>query len=466
MRQVTASEAAGWCEGVLYGPDISITRQWRSDSREATEGDAFVAIKGTKTDGHLYLRSVVERGASLLLIDIDEVDNASLAADNFKNVTVIAVNDVTRALARIAQKYLDSVSPRVVGITGSVGKTTTRELAVSVLRSKYKVHSAIRSFNTVLGCSLTILAMPEDTEVLVLELGTNHFGEISEMVSLFSPETVLITEVAPAHLEGFGSVEGVLNAKVEICSSPRLKDIIFNNDNVLLKEYMLNNLPGFNKISVGKSKSSKIIIEKSVIDFTEKEAVIKTDINIEEKTHKFSASLFGNQHAYNIAYAAAIGRCCGVSEEEASVALSSLSPIAGRGVCTKLKNDVWIIDESYNANPTSMGAAIDNVLSISHGDYKMFAVLGGMRELGSTSPEWHQKILDKIKSFEKVVLLGEEWYDNKLVLPCCALRYLSFEEMLHDIPKAYDRNSIVLIKGSNSYGLKKIVAMLTEDINV
>ena len=301
MKTISASEAAGWCEGVLYGPDISITRQWRSDSREVVKGDAFAAIKGAKTDGHMYIRSVIEQGASLLLVDRDEIPKVSALQGEFENVTVIAVNDVKSALARIAQKYLDAVSPYVIGITGSVGKTTVRELTVSVLKSRYKVHSAIRSFNTVLGCSLTILAMPADTEMLVLELGTNHFGEIAEMVALFPPQTAVITEVAPAHLEGFGSVEGVLNAKIEICGSKKLKEIIFNNDNVLLREYMLNNIPELTKISVGKSDTPNIKIENTTINFAEKEAVVHVDIAAEDQLYKFTTSLFGSQHGYNIA---------------------------------------------------------------------------------------------------------------------------------------------------------------------
>lgn len=466
MKTISASEAAGWCEGVLYGPDISITRQWRSDSREVVKGDAFAAIKGAKTDGHMYIRSVIEQGASLLLVDRDEIPKVSALQGEFENVTVIAVNDVKSALARIAQKYLDAVSPYVIGITGSVGKTTVRELTVSVLKSRYKVHSAIRSFNTVLGCSLTILAMPADTEMLVLELGTNHFGEIAEMVALFPPQTAVITEVAPAHLEGFGSVEGVLNAKIEICGSKKLKEIIFNNDNVLLREYMLNNIPELTKISVGKSDTPNIKIENTTINFAEKEAVVHVDIAAEDQLYKFTASLFGSQHGYNIAYAAAIGKCCSIPYEDAVSAIESLSPIAGRGVCSKVKDNVWIIDESYNANPASMGAAIDNVTGVNHDGYNMFAVLGGMRELGNTSAELHQKIIDKLKNFKKVVLLGEEWYDNKLALPCGIERYSSFEDMLPHIPKNYEKNSIVLIKGSNFYGLKKIVAMLTEGMDV
>ena len=219
MDHVMASHAAEWAEGTHCGPDVRLCRPWKSDSRDVGPGDAFVALRGEKTDGHLYVHNAMERGAKLLLVDISRVEELMLDEPEFSGVSVIAVQDTATALPVIARDYLKRVSPRLTGITGSVGKTTTRELTVSLLKTEKKVHSAIRSFNTVVGCSLTILAMAEDTEVLVLEFGTNHFGEIREMVSLFPPETAVITEVAPAHLEGFENIEGVLRAKMEICES-------------------------------------------------------------------------------------------------------------------------------------------------------------------------------------------------------------------------------------------------------
>lgn len=188
MDRVMASHAAEWIGGVHCGPDVRLCRPWKSDSRDIGPGDAFVALKGEKTDGHLYVHNAIERGAKLFLVDKSRVEELMLCEPEYSGVSVIAVKDTAAALPALACEYLKRVSPRLTGITGSVGKTTTRELTVSLLKAGKRVHSAIRSFNTVVGCSLTVLAMPEDTEILILEFGTNHFGEIREMVSLFPPD--------------------------------------------------------------------------------------------------------------------------------------------------------------------------------------------------------------------------------------------------------------------------------------
>ena len=466
MPDVRSRDAAGWCGGIHYGPDTNISRPWKSDSRDVAPGDAFVAIKGAKTDGHEYVHQAIERGAQLLLVNMDSIENLSLESADFAGVTVIGVADTTADLAKIAQMYLKKMAPDVIGITGSVGKTTTRELIVSVLRRKFAVHSAIRSFNTIIGCSLTVLSMPKDTEILVLELGTNHFGEIHQMVSLFPTRYAVITEVAPAHLEGFGSIEGVLRAKMEICQQENLHMVIYNADNdILKKELSCKN--DVLKIGVGYGGDAELKITGSDIFLSGSEAVIRADYAGFGGNIVFEAHLFGIQHAYNIGYAYAVGKHFGVSDEDIKTAFAEFSPIAGRGICKKLQNNIWVIDEAYNANPSSMSAAVKNILTLAENNgLRMFAVLGGMKELGENSASWHQKILDMTGKFEKIILLGDEWYDGSLILPENAERHSKFEE----IPSIFDiqnmSDSVILIKGSNSYGLKRFVAILTEGSNV
>lgn len=466
MRRVTASEAAGWCEGRLYGTDADLSRRWQSDSRDIKPGDAFVAIKGAKTDGHIFLNQVVERGAKLLLVSLAEIDNIPVNSPEYEGVSIIAVPDTTVGMSRIAQMYLQAVSPQVVAITGSVGKTTTRELAVSVLSSAHKIHSAVKSYNTVIGCSLTILSMPYDTEILILELGTNHFGEIAEMVSLFPPQTAVITEVAPAHLEGFGDIEGVLKAKLEICRSAKLKQVIYNGDNALLRERMLNGYQDIKRISIGHNDEDTFKITDTSIVLEENGAAVSVSYLFKDEEITFTAPLFGMQHSYNIGYAAALGILFDVDKSALKNALAKSHPISGRGVCRKIACGSWVVDEAYNANPSSMSAAVANVLNINKNNgYKLIAVLGGMRELGDTAVLWHQKIIDKTKCFDTVVFLGEEWYDSKLAVPENMLRYKTYSEVLQKLRETDISRAIVLVKGSNSYGLNRLVTELTEGIH-
>lgn len=460
------SDAALWCGGIYHGPNPELYRVWRNDSREVCPGDAFVALKGESSDGHLYVHKALERGASILLIDEKHAAEIDVSNPQFTGVSVLVVRDTMTALAEIAAKYLEALSPTVIGITGSVGKTTTRELAASVLKSKYKVHSAIRSFNTVIGCSLTILAMPQDTEILMLEYGTNHFGEIEEIVSYFPPDFAVITEVAPAHLDGFGDIAGVLRAKMEICSAKKLKRLVYNADNEPLSRAVGRYCRHTELVGVGFSSSQVKILNVSV-RLEDAGAHTSAEYDLMGARAKAEAAVFGVQHAYNIGYALAIGESFGIGKEEAAEALRGFRPLSGRGVIKKVNDSAWVVDEAYNASPKSMQAAIVNVKNISGArDYKIYAVLGGMREMGESSSEWHNQLAGEFKGFEKVLLFGTEWIAKGVTLPENAVYCRSMEETVEEAMSLEMENAIVLVKGSNSYGLKKIVTLLTEGVNV
>jgi UDP-N-acetylmuramoyl-tripeptide--D-alanyl-D-alanine ligase len=462
-----ASNAAKWCGGRLSGPDIQIARSWKHDSNEVRPGDAFVALRGERTDGHLYAGKALERGARLLLVEEEQFEPLGLGKPSLAGLSVIAVENTERALADIARGYLKCIGPKVIAITGSVGKTTTREMVVAVLSSKYRTHSAIRSFNTLIGSSLTILSMPPESEVLVLEFGANRFGEIEQLAKRFMPEIAVITEVAPAHLEGFGSTEGVLRAKMEICTSEALSAIAFNGDNLILKESVRKKCGHIKNLAVGYSDDCDCTILGSKLSIDPTGPSVEAEYSSLGQSIGVCAPIFGRQHAYNMGYAAVIGQILGITPEEISTALSSFKPIAGRGAVKRLGGpNSWVIDEAYNANPRSMAAAIDNVKGLSDsGGRKLYAVLGGMRELGGASNEWHEQIAKDLGAFEKVILLGAEWESIKK-LPSNALLCSGMEEVISAVLSIKAENCVVLIKGSNSYNLKKIVGLLTEGTNV
>lgn len=463
MSQFRVSNAALCSGGEYYGPDIQLSRLWKNDSRDIAPGDAFVALKGEKTDGHYFVHKAIERGAKLLLVDSNRLEELSLLDAEYSGISVIAVKDTEKALAEIAKEYLKLQAPKVIGITGSVGKTTTRELMTSLLHIEKKVHSAIRSFNTVIGCSLTILAMPEDTEILILEFGTSHFGEIKEMVSLFPPHIAVITEVAPAHLEGFKNLEGVLSAKMEIFESKKLELIIYNSDNELLKKAMSYKYNNIKKVGVGREEKLGLKILSSAVLLVEKGAQLVSTYDFKGRKFELKTGLFGSQHSYNVGYAFLAAINFGMEISEVEEKLIKFLPISGRGVCKKLPQNQWVIDEAYNANPNSMRAAIENTLSVAeNSDLAACAVLGGMRELGDSSTSWHQDILSRLSLFSKVILLGEEWFDPTINLLANIERYRTFEEITGLVETVSFPNSVVLIKGSNSYGLKRLVALLTE----
>lgn len=460
------SDAARWCRGRYYGPNVELCRTWRNDSREICPGDAFVALKGETADGHIYIGKAIERGASLILIDERNARGLELDKDGLGGVSVLVAEDTAKGLAVIASEYLKLVSPTVIGITGSVGKTTTRELATSVLCAERRVHSAPRSFNTVVGCGLTILAMPLDTEMLVLEFGTNHFGEIKEIAGYFPPDFAVITEVAPAHLEGFGDVAGVLRAKMEICSQGKLKCIAYNADNELLARAVSKECAGMRRIGIGFS-SGEIRIKNVSVSIDDDGARTRAEYDVMGERVSASAALFGTQHAYNIGFALAAAEYFGVSAANAAAALGSFKPLSGRGVVKKVNETSWVVDEAYNASPNSMLVAIKNVMQTSKSkEYDIYAVLGGMREMGESTAVWHRRILQELGGFRKVFLYGGEWREKGVLLPENAAYCENMERLIENALSIKMQNAIVLVKGSNSYGLKKIVALLTEGANV
>lgn len=460
----SVSDAAAACGGKFFGPDIPAARAWSCDSREVCEGGGFAAIRGANTDGHLYIKQAAAQGARVVLAEREGLEGAGISTEDLPGVSFIVTERRTEdALALAASDYLRSVAPKTIAITGSVGKTTTRELTAAALARRYKIHSAVRSFNTIIGCALTVLSMAEDTEALVLELGTNHFGEIAEMVKYFPPETVIITEIAPAHLEGFGSVEGVLRAKLEICGSEKLQKIIFNYDNALLREAMSHNYDNIMKIGVGREAGADILIEECRV--TLNGGGPSTSVRCREAGREItlSAPLFGEQHAYNMCFALAAADGCGVSAQETASGFAAMAQLGGRGLCRRTACGGWVIDEAYNANPASMRAAIRNARAAAESlGLRKCAALGGMRELGASAPKWHCEILEAVADFDYVLLLGGEWKECEAPLADNFMLCASLDELVSRALEESTKGGLILVKGSNSYGLKKAVAAMTE----
>lgn len=456
-----ASEGAKICGGRLAGPDREVSAHWACDSREVSRGGAFVALKGASTDGHLYIEGAAASGAKLMLVSEEELEKQGLA-DKFGDISFIAVKDTEASLCQLAREYLRRMAPKILAITGSVGKTTTRELTAAALRQRFRVHSAVRSFNTLIGCSLTILSMPADTEVLVLELGTNHFGEIAEMTESFPPEIAVITEVAPCHLEGFGTVEGVLRAKTEICGSRNLKTVIYNYDNELLRNYFAQHKDSITALSAGRSEGADFKIGKTSVELSEDGPHTDTELSAAGKICTLSSPLFGLQHAYNMTYAFAAALELGVSPGDAAAGIAGTKAISGRGVCRRIAARGWLIDEAYNANPLSMHAAIVNARDAAERlGMRRCAILGGMRELGESSDFWHRKIVDEICDFDEVMLLGSEWSACG-ELPANSRLFSSMEDLMPAAASLVRDNAVILVKGSNSYGLKHIAGAFSE----
>ncbi|MGC9490452.1 MAG: UDP-N-acetylmuramoyl-tripeptide--D-alanyl-D-alanine ligase [Thermovirgaceae bacterium] len=462
-RYITLSEAAVITGGSLLGKDRPIGPALRTDSRKIGKGDGFIALPGGKTDGHAFIDDAISKGASYIIME-GKFPEASRFASRFASrdtVSFLIVDDTSAALRDMAAHvfWRKSSLREVIAVTGTAGKTTTRECIFAVLRNGYRVHAARESYNTWIGCALTILEMPLETEILILEMGTNHPGEIPEIAASYPPTMAVITAVGPGHLEGLSDVTGVLEEKMGITGSPGLKCLFFNGDVEILETRVRLIKNPVNCVPVGFCKGTYLLKDLG-FSFTEDTIRTGVEIAVPEKTRRFSSSLFGPQHAYAFAFAVAIGDILGIEDEKMQKALETVKPFPGRGVVRKSSSGIWCIDETYNANPLSMRQALMNLSALPR-EGRKFAVLGGMKELGDHTHEWHREILKAARNldFDGVLLLGQEWTEAlSHVKDSGKIRhYQNISAVSSTLDKVLSTGDILLLKGSRAYGLEKIL---------
>lgn len=380
------AKAAG---GKVKGDAASEITGISIDSRSLEAGDAFIAITGDRLDGHDYVSAALEAGASVALVAESRLDD--LPDDG----RYVVVEDTLEAMRQLGIAARARTNARIVAVTGSVGKTGTKEALRLTLAPSGKVHASVASFNNHWGVPLTLARMPEDTEYGVFEIGMNHADEIRPLVKMVRPHVAIITTVQPVHLEFFDSVEQIAKAKAEIFEGLEPEGVaILNRDNRqfdLLK--FLASTTGVSKVQTfGEAEGADSYIE-NVVGFPGGSSV---DANIlgQEITYKVGAT--GRHHVHNSL--AVLTAVCdlGADLAKAGLALDAMRAPKGRGEVTRLPvkgGEVALIDESYNANPASMRAALQ-VLGTSDvtGPGRRVAVIGDMRELGAEADKLHAEL--------------------------------------------------------------------------
>ena len=425
-------------------------RHAATDSRNVRAGGVFIALEGERVDGHDYIDQAVNNGAEIIIVRTGKRPDKV-----YKGVEFIELDEPELDLAKIASRRLEDnkILREVIAITGSVGKTTTREAVKLVLSSKFKVHAAEQSFNTRIGCTCTVLAMPEDAEILLLEFGANKPGEILELADLFNPSIAIITQVAPVHLEGFKNINGVLNGKLEILKSKNIKKFLYNADNNLLSDAALR-LNDLDKFGVG-FNSLDFKIKDVNFNFDEKSGMplLKFKLNNQE----LSAAVWGGHNAYPLSFAGAAGELLGV--KDFSESLKNFAPLDGRGRIYKL-NNLILIDDAYNANPASMRASLETFINVKH-EIKKIAVLGEMREMGGDAVKYHAEIAELFNKLDLVILVGGIWREA-VKLDKNILFADDWRGALNIINNNKD-NCMALLKGSHSIGLQNIARELVKN---
>lgn len=414
-----------------------------SDTRSLAPGSIFFALRGERFDGNKFFRVALENGCKLAVVD----------DKNLKDEPgCFWVPDVLKALQSLARYHRQKLRIPVIGITGSNGKTTTKELIAAVLSKKYKVWFTQGNLNNHIGVPLTLLAVPPGTQIVIVEMGANHIGEIADLCKIALPNHGLITNVGKAHLEGFGSFEGVKKGKGELYEFLKQEggEIFINVGNPHLME-MVGDYPW-----IGYGTGEEAVVSAANVA---SHPLLSLELNTSRVTgFPINTCLTGVYNLDNVLAAASIGHYFGVEEELVKDAVESYVPANNRSQFFNTGRNQVLLD-AYNANPTSMKAAIDNFQSIPHG--KKILVLGSMKEMGDDSRREHQKLIDEVLKidFSVCYLTGAEF---KEVLPDDS-RLAWFKDtnsLKQAIEKARINNALVLIKGSRTNRLETIAEAL------
>lgn len=417
-----------------------------TDSRKCGPGLMFFALKGERFDGNEFVRGALEQGCPYAVMDNEDLYDT-------QDSRMILVDNVLTALQKVAALHRRTLGTPVIGITGTNGKTTTKELTNAVMSSTFNVLCTQGNLNNSIGVPLTVLGLKPEHEFAIVEMGASHPGDIKELVEVSQPDYGLITNVGKAHLLGFGSFEGVKRTKGELYDWLRGHGgtAFVNRDNEHLQQ-MCQGLP---IIEYGKPGQDGLLVEGEVLECN---PFVKFRWrSAKGDWHTVQTNLIGAYNVDNALAAITIGLKFGVTEQDASDAVAGYKPQNNRSQLTETSHNRLVVD-AYNANPTSMAAAIEN-FSMMKAQDKML-ILGDMRELGEVSADEHRRIVGmlKDKGFDCVWLVGSEF---KAVAGDSAFRLFADVD---EVNKALESEKItgktILIKGSNSIGLTKTITNL------
>lgn len=417
----------------IHNPQIT------TDSRNCPKGSIFFALKGDKFDGNQYAGKALASGCVYAVID---------NPDYYIGERTILVDNVLKTLQQLAHHHRKVLGLPIIGITGTNGKTTTKELLAAVLSTKFNLLYTEGNFNNHIGVPLTLLRLTHDHEMAVIEMGASHPGDIKELVDIVHPNYGIITNVGRAHLEGFGSFEGVIRTKGELYDYIRRSKgkIFIKKEN----EYLQSIAQGIEQITYGNGDdafaSGQVVSCDPFLVFNWKQ---------QGKLHTVETHMIGSYNLDNVLAAVAVGRFFKIPAERISRAIAAYEPTNNRSQFKKTENNELIID-AYNANPSSMKVALDNFITMPVQPKAI--ILGDMRELGPTSDELHAEVVEQIKKgqFDKVFLCGEHFSKVGKEFSPFATTEAMTEELRRQPLKGYH----ILIKGSHSMGLEKLADIL------
>ena len=414
-----------------------------TDSRNCPPDSVFFALKGDRFNGNLFAESALEKGCAYAVVD---------EWDKPQNPRIIVVENVLQTLQKLANHHRKKLKITIVGITGTNGKTTTKELLAGILSKEFNVAFTQGNFNNHIGVPLTLLSINKSHEIGVIEMGASHPGEIRELCEIAEPNIGLITNIGKAHIEGFGSVENIVKTKCELYDFIREHEgkVFVNKDNATLNEMS----EGMDRILYGRDNADLFVSGT----LSAETPFLHFDWNFFEHPHRVKTHLVGEYNLDNALAAAAIGKYFGINAEYISKALETYQPQNNRSQFERTQNNDLIID-AYNANPTSMKAMLDFFAKIPT-DLPKAVILGEMKELGSIAAEEHRKMLEYLgeQSFDRTYLVGGIFKETEK-LPRAQV-FETVEQLTDELKKNPLKGHYVLLKGSHSVHLEKTIPFL------
>ena len=453
---------------LIIGDTEKECKNYSKDTRTIKKGDTYIGIKGEKFDGSSFWKDALNNGAETVIINNIKLDEIEEYKKQNKNI--IQVEDTIKAIGEMASYKMkiqkEKYNLKVVGVTGSVGKTSTKDIIANVLSKKYKVLKTEGNNNNHIGLPLTILRL-QDEEIAVIEMGMNHLGEISYLTKIAKTDIAVITNIGTSHIGNLGSRENILKAKLEILEGMDKKKIVINNDNDLLNKWYLKNKNNIEIHTFGIKNES---------EFNAKNIKLKensSEFTCENKNEKMSIEVpVGGEHfILNALCGLTVGKLLNLNNEEIKKGIKDFKLTAKRMEINHLKNNITIINDSYNASYESMKASISNLKNM-NGERKI-AVLGDMFELGDFSEKLHKEVGTEIykNKIDKLYLIGnyskfigeeaeKEGYKKENIF-----YFENKDELFNNLKNNLKSGDVILIKASNGMKLFEIAEKL-KNINI
>ncbi len=447
MGRITLKQAADFCGGRVAPQHEEVSFSGANfDTRRLQKGELFVALSGVR-DGHDFVASAMEKGAAAVL--------ASKPLP--ENIPAIYVENTTTALQRLARRWRESLSLISVGITGSVGKTTTKEMIAAVLETTFVTKKTAENFNNGIGLPVTVLDIDRSCEAAVLEMGMNHFGEISLLTAIAQPDLAVITNIGTMHMENLGSREGILRAKLEILEGLKPGGIaIFWGDDELLSAVASE----YGAVTFGLGEGNDV----RGTDLEEREEGSRFTVLAGEKKFSVTLPVQGRHYVINALAAITVGLRCGVSVSNLQAALAGFHN-TGMRQKIYMKNGIRIIEDCYNAGPESMEAAL-GVLNNAQG--RKIAALGGMLELGAFASKAHYAVGQKAgQSCDLLFAYGENSEEYVRGAKQAGLdqaqKFSCHEALAEALKQELRAGDTLLVKGSRGMKMERVLQLLFEE---